>query len=312
MAILITGGAGFIGSNIVRGLNKLGRTDIYIVDDLTNGEKHKNLNRLKFADYLDHADFLEYIDEMSAEVIFHQGACADTTEPNGKFMMDVNYDFSKTLLHWCAGNNARFIYASSASVYGDGKGGFREEEACEYPLNVYAYSKFIFDQYVRRNWDSIENQVVGLRYFNVYGPQENHKGAMASVAYHMFNSVKNGESIRLFEGSENFRRDFIHVDDVLKVNTFFLENPEVSGIYNCGTGRAESFVRIADAVKEAYPQAKLEYIPFPDKLKGKYQDFTEADLTKLRADGYKGEFMTVKEGVTKYLKVLEESGGYLK
>jgi ADP-L-glycero-D-manno-heptose 6-epimerase len=310
--IVVTGGAGYIGSNIVKGLNDRGHTNILVVDDLTNGEKHKNLNRLKFADYIDYRDLLANIGKMSVKVISHQGACSDTTERDGRFMMSVNYDYSKKLLEYSlAHSNVQFIYASSASVYGDGKKGFTEKPECEYPLNVYAYSKFQFDNYVRNTRNDTQTQIVGLRYFNVYGPQENHKGKMASVAFHSFNNVKSGNPMRLFEGSENIKRDFIHVDDVVKVNLFFIENPHLSGIYNCGTGRAESFMNIATAVREVYPEAKLDIIPFPEELKGKYQTFTQADMSKLHEAGYKGGFMTVNEGVKRYLKVLEEAGGYI-
>ena len=191
--------------------------------------------------------------------------------------------------------------------------GFREMEDCEYPLNVYAFTKYQFDRYFnqRMYFSNKSNQVVGLRYFNVYGPQENHKGKMASVAYHMFNQIKNGESMKLFTGSENFKRDFIHVDDVVNVNMFFFEHPELSGIFNCGTGHAESFVEIANALKEKYNHAKIEYIPFPESLKGKYQEFTEADMNKLRSVGYTKDFISLREGTLKYADVLEKTDGYI-
>jgi ADP-L-glycero-D-manno-heptose 6-epimerase len=310
--IIVTGGAGFIGSNLVRGLNERGYTDILIVDDLTDGSKHKNMNRLQFSDYMDYNNFLDDIENHDdVEIIFHQGACSDTTEANGSYMMDTNYEYSKALLAFAMQNDARFIYASSASVYGNGENGFKEALENEYPLNVYAFSKYQFDRVVRANMDDFPSQVVGLRYFNVYGPQENHKGRMASVAYQMFKQVKAGAQLRLFEGSDGFTRDFVHVDDIVKINLFFMEHPELSGIFNAGTGRNESFAAIAKAVMDFYPGTTVEEIPFPDDLKGKYQTYTKADLTALTEAGYADSFMTVAEGVKKYLEVLEKTGGYL-
>ena len=310
--IVVTGGAGFIGSNLVKELNNQGYSDILIVDDLTCGLKHKNLNRLNFLDFADYRDFLANIDAYNdIEVIIHQGACSDTTEQDGRFMMRVNYEYSKELLRFCVSKKARFFYASSASVYGDGKNGFRESPECEYPLNMYAFSKYQFDRFAQANMHRLTAQLVGLRYFNVYGPQENHKGKMASVAFHAYNQVKDGKSIRLFAGSENFKRDFIYVDDVVKVNIFFLKNPNLTGIYNCGTGEAESFVAIAEAIQSIDNNAKVETVPFPEELIGKYQAFTQADLTKLRGDGYTGKFLNVDDGVKKYIKILKENGGYL-
>ncbi len=311
--ILVTGGAGFIGSNIVRGLNDMGVADIVITDDLSNGDKHRNLNRLNFRDYIDKADFDadSFFSGNAVEAVFHQGACSSTTESDGRYMMKNNYEYSKNILHACIKHNARFLYASSASVYGGGERGFREISECEYPLNVYAFSKYQFDRYLTAMMPSLKIQTVGLRYFNVYGPQENHKGKMASVAFHMFNQIKNGEKMKLFEGSENFKRDFIHVDDVVSVNLFFYENKRLSGIYNCGTGKAESFCRIADALSEMYPEASAASIPFPESLKGKYQAFTQADISKLREAGYTKEFMSLSDGTKKYAKILETSGGYL-
>ena len=313
--IIVTGGAGFIGSNIVRGLNNLGISDILIVDNLKNASKHKNLNRVVFGDYIDKEEFdvYSFIENNKVDAVFHQGACSDTMETDGKYMMKNNYEYSRNILHACLENRVRFFYASSASVYGNGENGFAEDEKNEYPLNVYAFSKYQFDRYVNilfRN-KKINSQVVGLRYFNVYGPQENHKGRMASVAFHLFNQIKAGEKMKIFEGSENFLRDFIHVDDVISVNNFFFENENISGIFNCGTGKAESFVEIAKALKELYPSSEIEYTPFPDALKGKYQKYTQADLTNLKDVGYSKEFMNVNTGVKKYAKVLEESGGYL-
>lgn len=311
--IVVTGGAGFIGSNLVHGLNKRGHKNILIVDDLTDGSKHKNLNRLEFIDYVDYRVFLANLESYSINMVFHQGACSDTTETNGHYIMSVNYDYTKALFHYCVNNKKPFIFASSASVYGNGDAGFVEQPECEYPLNMYAFSKYQFDRYYRmyKASNNIDSQVVSLRYFNVYGPQENHKGKMASVAFHLYNQVKNGESMRLFEGSEHFRRDFIYVADVVDVNLFFMDHPKLSGIYNCGTGAAESFLSIADAVQNVFPDAKIDFIPFPEHLKGKYQTYTEADLAKLRNAGYDKPFMSVPEGIRHYMGILMSTGGYI-
>ena len=319
--IIVTGGAGFIGSNIVKGLNNLGIDDILIVDNLKNASKHKNLNRIKFFDYIDKDDFtpdflnsyINYNKIKKIEAIFHQGACSNTMETDGKYMMKNNYEFSKNILHICLDKKIRFLYASSASVYVNGNNGFEENDKNEYPLNVYAFSKYQFDRYVNIlfNKNLINTQVVGLRYFNVYGMQENHKGKMASVAFHLFNQIKSGENMKIFEGSENFLRDFIYIDDVVSVNNFFFEHSDKSGIFNCGTGNAESFIEIAKTLKEIYNYAKIEYIPFPDDLKDKYQKFTQSNLKKLRDEGYDKPFMNVNTGVKKYVEFLEKNNGYL-
>ena len=250
--VIVTGGAGFIGSNIVKGLNDRGIDKIIIVDNLSNASKHKNLNKIKFYDYIDKTDFniTEFLAKNNVDAVFHQGASSNTMETDGKFMMKNNYECTKDTFNACQQHNVRLFYASSASVYGNGDKGFVEKEECEYPLNVYAFSKYQFDRYLNQNFAGISSQVVGLRYFNVYGPQENHKGKMASVAFHMFNQIKNNEPMKLFESSENFRRDFIYIDDVVSVNMFFFDNPDKSGIFNCGTGHAESFCEIANALKE--------------------------------------------------------------
>ena len=298
--VIVTGGAGFIGSNIVKGLNDRGIDEIIIVDNLSNASKHKNLNKIKFYDYIDKTDF--NIAEFLAK---------HNVEADGKYMMKNNYECTKDTFNACQQHSVRLFYASSASVYGNGDKGFIEKEECEYPLNVYAFSKYQFDRYLNQHFAGISSQVIGLRYFNVYGPQENHKGKMASVAFTLFNQIKNNESMKLFEGSENFRRDFIYIDDVVSVNMFFFDNPDKSGIFNCGTGHAESFCEIANALKEKYTDAKVEYIPFPDSLKGKYQTFTESDITKLRNAGYDKPFTNLKTGTLKYAEILEKSGGYI-
>ncbi len=311
--IIVTGGAGFIGSNLVRGLNRRGIEDILIVDDLEDGDKHRSLNSLGFVDLVDRRDFLDRwsaIGQGPIEAIFHQGACSNTMETDGRFMMSVNYEFSKRLLESALERGIPFVYASSAAVYGNGDDGFREEPACEYPLNVYGFSKFLFDRWVRRILPEAGSQVVGLRYFNVYGPQENHKGRMASVVYHFHRQLEAGGKMRLFAGSEGFRRDFVFVDDVVDVNLHFLDHPEASGVFNCGTGKAESFVALAQAVQDCYEGSEIEEVPFPDELVGKYQTFTEADLSLLRGAGYQRAFTALDQGVLAYTTLLKETDGY--
>ena len=306
--IVVTGGAGFIGSNIVKGLNELGRKDILVVDDLTDGTKFANLADLDIADYMDKDEFISAIvsgENLDIEVIFHQGACSSTTEWDGKFMMENNYNYSKDLLHYCLDFDIPFLYASSAATYGGRSDNFIEDRVYEKPLNVYGYSKFLFDQYVRKILPNANSQICGFRYFNVYGPRENHKGSMASVAYHLNEQITKGEKPKLFAGSDNFRRDFIYVGDVVEVNLWFWKN-KVSGIFNCGTGRAESFQSVADAVLDYHKKGEIDYIPFPEHLKGRYQSFTQADLTKFRKTGCPIEFKTVSQGTTEYMQWLNQ------
>jgi ADP-L-glycero-D-manno-heptose 6-epimerase len=310
--IIVTGGAGFIGSNLVLGLNARGYDDILVVDHLTNGVKYKNLVDCRIADYLDRSTFLERLQQgafhaESIEAIFHQGACSTTTEWDGLYMMDNNYEYSKNLFHFCQRHKIPFIYASSAAVYGADIH-FKEELAYEGPLNVYGYSKFQFDQYLRRQ-TQLTAQVVGLRYFNVYGPREAHKGSMASVAFHLNNQIKVADELRLFEGCDGYgdgeqRRDFVYVGDVVDVNLWFLDNPQASGIFNCGTGRSQTFNDVANAVIKYHQRGHIQYIPFPDHLKGCYQSFTEANLENLRNAGCLHPFKTVEQGVQLYMEWL--------
>lgn len=304
--IIVTGGAGLIGSNIIAALNDMGRRDILVVDNLTDGTKFVNLVDLDIADYCDKEDFIASIiagdDFGNIEAIFHQGACSATTEWNGKYLMQNNYEYSKELLHYCLLREIPFFYASSAATYGD-KTDFIEERQFEGPLNVYGYSKFLFDEYVRQILPQATSPVCGLKYFNVYGPREQHKGSMASVAFHLNNQMLKGENPKLFAGSEHFLRDFVYVGDVAKVNLWAWQHG-ISGIYNCGTGRAESFEQVARAVLNYHGKGEIETIPFPEHLKSRYQEYTQANLTKLRAAGYQEEFKSVAEGVAEYMQWL--------
>jgi len=302
---VVTGGAGFIGANLVRGLNARGITEILVVDDLSDGTKHRNLDGLQFADYLDFRDFRTRLASFShIDAVLHQGACSDTMQTDGRYMMDNNYQFSKELLSWSLALRTPFLYASSASVYGHGVHGFREEPACEHPLNIYAFSKTLFDRWVRQALPRAQSQVVGLRYFNVYGPGEGHKARMASVAFHFHHQARQDGRLKLFQGSEGFRRDFIAVTDVVAVNLYFLDHPEQSGIFNCGTGQARSFQDLATIVARLKPGTVVEAVPFPPELAGKYQSFTQADASLLRSAGYGKDFTTLEDGVAAYLRTL--------
>jgi len=314
--IIVTGAAGFIGSNIVAGLNARGVRDILLVDDLTHGQKCLNLADLDFSDYLEYDDLLARVERGEelgeVEAVFHQGACSETTEWDGRYVMDRNYRYSKSLYDWCVARGVPFIYASSASVYGMGPD-FVERRAAERPLNMYAFSKFAFDQHVRATASRVDSQVAGLRYFNVYGPREQHKGKMASVAWHFSRQVAESGECRLFEGCDGYgdgeqRRDFIYVADCVAVNLWLLDHPEVSGIFNCGTGRSQTFNDVADAVIDWHGQGAKRYIEFPESLVGRYQSYTQADMSALRAAGYDGEFKSVHEGVAAYMDALGEHG----
>ena len=311
---IVTGGAGLIGSNMVKALNGRGINDILVVDDLKEGVKFKNLADCDIVDYVDRLDFMNRIQDGQSfgriDGVVHEGACSATTEWDGEFIMKNNFEYTKNLLHWCQNQAAPFIYASSASVYGMGPV-FSEERQYERPLNMYAYSKFQFDQYLRHHRDQLSTQVCGLRYFNVYGPREQHKGSMSSVAFHFHHQILKEGRLKLFEGTDGYGngeqlRDFIHVDDAVAVKLWLLDHPQVSGIFNVGTGRAQSFNDVARAVIAYHGRGEIEYVPFPDHLKGRYQSYTQADIGRLRAAGYTAEFMTVEQGVPKYLAWLEQ------
>ena len=332
--IVVTGAAGFIGSNIVQGLNARGIDDIIVVDDLQQGDKFRNLADLKIADYVD-AD--TFYDAFAAghygqvEAVFHEGACSDTMESNGKYMMANNYTLSWQLFQACQKRGSRLLYASSAATYG-GSETFREDPAFELPLNVYGYSKLLFDQRMRRECGNKfertlagrTHQVVGFRYFNVYGPREQHKGRMASVAFHQFHQYRNEGRVKLFGEYGGYpaggqMRDFVYIDDVVAVNLWFFDHPEKSGIFNLGSGRAQPFNDVASSVvntmrslqgesalalHEVVDQKLVEYVSFPDALRGKYQCFTQADLSALRGTGCDHAFVDVQTGVSKYVQWL--------
>ncbi len=311
--IIVTGGAGFIGSNLVSGLNERGYDNILVVDDLSKGIKYKNLVDCRIADYFDKQAFLDKLlqgdfKNKSVEAIFHQGACSTTTEWDGRYMMENNYQYTKQLFHYCQTHKIPFIYASSAAVYG-GNRAFKEDLSFEAPLNVYGYSKFQFDQYLRRHLSTLTSQVVGLRYFNVYGPREAHKESMASVAYHLNNQLLQSDKVRLFEGCDGYGngeqvRDFVYVGDAVAVNLWFLDHPEISGIFNTGTGKSQPFNDVANAVIAYHQKGEIEYIPFPEHLKGCYQSFTEANLENLRQAGCDHRFKSVEQGVQLYMEWL--------
>ncbi len=315
--IVVTGGAGFIGSNLVHELNETGQSDILVVDNLTAAEKFRNLVRARITDYQDKEDFAKALRGSSAwldqiEVVLHQGACSSTMESDGRYMLRNNYQYSKELLEFCLERKIPFIYASSAAVYGAGSP-FREEPGTENPLNVYGYSKALFDSLVLRLLPGAASQVVGLRYFNVYGPREAHKGAMASIVLQLDDQLSRGDKVRLFGPTRGYeageqRRDFIFVKDVVRVALWFWSNPDKSGIFNCGTGSSRTFNEVASQVIRTRGHGEIEYIPFPDSLRGHYQSYTEADLTQLRECGYSPEFVPLEEGIREYLLWRTDSG----
>jgi ADP-L-glycero-D-manno-heptose 6-epimerase len=326
LKVVVTGAAGMIGSNLVHGLNAIGIDDVIAVDDLTDGPKYRNLLGAKLSDYFDKSEFYGRFAKGEfgkVDAVLHEGACSDTMEHNGRFMLDTNYRCSKDLLDACQAQGTRLLYASSAATYG-GSASFREEPQFEQPLNVYGYSKLLFDNVVRRMLPQATTQVAGFRYFNVYGPREQHKGRMASVAFHHFNQFQETGKVKLFGdyggyGPGEQSRDFVFVDDVVAVNLWFLQHPDKSGIFNLGTGRAQPFndvavatVNTARALKgeaalslsQLVSQGLVEYIDFPQALVGKYQSFTQADLTRLRATGCNHVFADVAGGVDRYVRWL--------
>jgi len=331
--VVVTGAAGFIGSNIIAGLNARGIDNIIAVDDLREGDKFRNLAACRIADYVDAADFYREYETGhfgAVEAVFHEGACSDTMESDGQYMMRNNYGLSVQLFEAAQTQGTRLLYASSAATYG-GSQHFRETPDCEAPLNVYGYSKLLFDQVMRQRLGTqLQNakvQVAGFRYFNVYGPHEQHKGRMASVAYHQFHQFKKEGAVRLFADYGGYAageqmRDFVFVDDVVAVNLWFFDHPDKNGIFNLGSGRAQSFNEVACAVvntlraqeghvpmslQDIVAHSLLQYIAFPDALRGKYQCFTEADLGALRGAGCAHAFADVQTGVSRYVQWLAQT-----
>jgi ADP-L-glycero-D-manno-heptose 6-epimerase len=315
--IIVTGGAGFIGSNLIHQLNRAGERNILLVDNFApapnlSGPKFLNLGGAEFCDYMDKREFRAALkagefDTKRIRAILHQGACSNTLEDDGRYMMDNNFTYSKELLHFALDRSIPLVYASTAAVYGASTD-FTERPANERPLNIYGYSKLVFDNYVRRLLPTFKSTVVGLRYFNVYGPREQHKGRMASVIHHFTRQLKDTGTIRMFEGSGGYadgeqRRDFVFVKDLARINMFFAgllpDSPKkpVHAVVNAGTGEARTFKAVAEALMQVHGQARIEYIPFPGDLKDRYQHYTQADVTGLRAAGYKAAFTGLEDGV---------------
>ena len=313
--IVVTGGAGFIGSNLVHAINRRGRDDIIVVEDLTDGQKCLNLADCRIADYFDCDEWLRLIvsdggRDLGIECVYHLGACSDTTAGDGRAMMATNFSYSRAVFEYCTRNHIALVYASSAAVYGNGTG-FSEQTANERPLNVYGYSKLAFDQFVRQRLPRVESLVAGVRYFNVYGPREQHKGRMASVAFHLQRQHRQDGRVRLFTGSHGYgpgeqQRDFVYVDDAVEVTLWLAaQKPAQNGIYNCGSGRAEPFNAVARATIDWYGGGDIEYVEFPSALTAAYQAFTQADLARLREAGCHLAMRDVASGVREYLRWLD-------
>ena len=312
---IVTGGAGFIGANIVHGLNKRGIKDILVVDNLEKAVKFLNIRDLDYADFMDKREFRKHLarglfDDLKIDAIFHEGACSDTMEYDGRYMMDNNFTYSKELLHFALENAIPYIYASSAATYG-ASSKFVEERANEKPLNVYGFSKLFFDRYASQFFADAKATIAGLRYFNVYGPREQHKGKMASQHYQIYYQLRDTGFSTLFEGSGGYehggqRRDFIYVGDIVDINFFLSDGPPITGIFNAGTGKSRSFNAIPRTLIKLFGKGEIRYREMPEVLKDKYQSFTEADMSRLRAAGFNQEFTSLEDGIGKYFKYLNE------
>jgi ADP-L-glycero-D-manno-heptose 6-epimerase len=311
--IVVTGGAGFIGSAIVWRLNQLGNDNILIVDELGIDEKWKNLTSLKFADYMNKWEFLDKIEtesDLNIEAIIHMGANSSTTEKDADHLIENNYEYTKSLASYSLKNNVRFIYASSAATYGDGSLGFADNENeinNLRPLNMYGYSKQLFDLWSIRN--KFTDKIAGVKYFNVYGPNEYHKGDMRSVVNKAYDQIKETGKVKLFK-SENplykdgeQKRDFIYIKDAVEMTLYFLFNKEKNGIYNVGSGKAGTWKALVKSIFNALGKpVKIDYIDLPSHLKSKYQYFTEADISKIKKAGYSHPPFSLEDGVADYVK----------
>jgi ADP-L-glycero-D-manno-heptose 6-epimerase len=301
--IVVTGGAGFIGSNLIQALNAEGESRILVVDRL--GDNFRNLCDLRFCDFMEPQDFRRAIEggalPASIHAIFHQGACADTTCSDGSYMMENNFTFSKVILHYALERKIPLVYASSASVYGAGRLS-QPTPVNERPLNLYALSKLAFDNYVRNLPGATDSTVVGLRYFNVYGPRERHKGRMASMVYQLHRQIEETGVAKLFAGTDGYgdgeqRRDFVFVGDIVRLNLFFARREAIRGIFNAGSGSSRSFNDVARSIITRLGKGAIQYIPFPENLQGKYQSFTQADIAELSVAGWSQPFTTIEDGV---------------
>jgi ADP-L-glycero-D-manno-heptose 6-epimerase len=301
--IILTGGAGFVGSNLLAGLNAKGVTDVLVVD--RRGDNFRNFSDLKFSEFMQPAEFSRAIEHKMLpkriDAIFHQGACADTTCTDGRYMIENNFTFSKSILHFALSRKVPLVYASSAAVYGSSSV-FSPSRENERPLNLYALSKLAFDNHVRSIASGFGSTVAGLRYFNVYGPRESHKGKMASMVYQLYRQLRTSGRARLFEGTDGYadgeqRRDFVFVNDIVRVNLALAEGPARIGVYNVGTGQARTFNDVAKTIIARLGSGAIEYVPFPESLAGKYQSFTQAELSSLRSAGYKESFSTLEDGI---------------
>jgi len=329
---IVTGGAGFIGSNLVHELNAQGIADILIVDNFANARKFQNLHGARYVDYLDKREFRRAVKENSlgigkVESILHQGACSNTLEDDGVYMMDNNFEYTKEVLRFAIGEGAPLVFASTAAVYGlSGPGRFTLTPENERPLNIYGYSKLVFDHYFRNELalGRVPISAVGLRYFNVYGPREQHKGRMASVIHHFTKQMKDTGKVRLFAGTGGYadgeqRRDFVYVRDLAKLNMFFAQigpyapkagepRKEYRGLANAGSGKSRTFNDVARSLMTVHGECPIEYIPFPADLEGRYQHFTEADLTALKELGYDGPMTELEAGITETYATLAAIG----
>jgi ADP-L-glycero-D-manno-heptose 6-epimerase len=321
--IVVTGGVGFIGSALIAGLNSRGVSDILVVDELGCDEKWKNLRNLSFADYVEKDDFLEMVlaDNVPSgiEAVLHMGACTDTTETNASYLIKNNYEYTKLLAQWATDADIRFIYASSAAIYGDGSAGFSDgEEEIEKlrPLNMYGYSKQLFDLWARRT--GLLKKIVGLRYFNVFGPNEYHKGDMRSFVIKAFEQINATGKVHLFKSHNpkyadgEYVRDFLYVEDAVDMTLLFLDNAKLSGLFNIGSGKARTWNDLVKAVFAAMDKKpNIEYIEMPDSIRNQYQYFTKADITKLKQAGYKKEPTPLEDAIKDYVQNYLQKNRYL-